>query len=577
MAEQLTDAQCILLAVDYATQSNIQALHDLVPITPLCLTPNLVLRILLTYLPESVSPPVYTTFIQELVSHLWLEQREPQTLDISSVADITDAAAQKKVKKLDLLELAPAGFPPHAPDDDLTSFLCHRSYRIDSEIGLLTLLPELFRPFLDRNDFVRAWFVSVALPLLRLQFEYYPDTDTAMSLKDFQDLDGKDGIDVLLSRTTHEKHKIISATDSQGTIARDLRGLVGPWMFGHTERKRRKLAWSQEERSETPQEERKISLAGVTEDDQTTHEWEYVFEWMVKKATNNFAMVTNAVEEWDGPGHVDLGGYLDEKSYLDNDLRMKLDKQYAQCAFAACYAVEANNSETIDGAHGILVRLAQLLDFEPPPDLVTSVEELPKIDRHASLLHESKSTVILDPEVLLDPNHPLTSPTLPTFMLLQMMVYSAYQLAGLGHSISISHITKFRFYSDEDEQMSMVQKVLHGLSQGGKRDEHQWMTDRGRLLWLWNWNIDPEEGALRGAGPFGSIPRDALEKAILKCMLSTGNHTLVENIYLKGDTNRSRLTREDLEQIIVGEAMESYDNASNGNKTRGSMKRASDM
>ena len=506
-----------------------------------------------------------------------MEQREPHALDISSVADISDAAAQKKVKKLDLLELAPAGFPPHAPDDDLTSFLCHRSYRVDSETGLLTLLPELFRPFLDRNEFVRQWFVSVALPLLRLQFEYYPNTDAPLSLKDFQDLGGKDGIDALLSRTTHATHKITSATDSQGTIARDLKGLVGPWMYGHTERKRRKLAWNQEQQTDIPQGNRKVSLTGVTEDDQTTHEWEYVFEWMVKEATHNFPMVTNAVEEWNGPGDVDLGGYLDEARYLDDDLRTKLDKQYAQTAFAACYAVEANNTETIDGAHGILVRLAEILDFEPPPDLATSVEELPKIDSHASLLHESKSTIILDPNVLLDPNHPLTSPTLPTFMLLQMMVYSAYQLAGLGHSISICNITKFRFYSDEDEQMSMVQKVLHGLSQGGKRDEHQWTTDRGRLLWLWNWNIDPEEGALRGAGPFGRIPRDTLEKAILQAMLSTGNCSIVQDIYLKGDENRSRLRDEELEQTIVGEVMKSYDNASNGNKTRGSMKRASDM
>lgn len=162
-------------------------------------------------------------------------------------------------------------------------------------------------------------------------------------------------------------------------------------------------------------------------------------------------------------------------------------------------------------------------------------------------------------------------------MLLQMLVYSAYQLAGLGHNISIVNVTKFRFYSDEDEQLPMVRKILHGLCKFGKREDHYWITDRGRLLWLWNWNIDPEGGALRGAGPFGNIPRDVLEKEILKSMLSTGNYSLVDSIYVNDDSDKSRMPKEELEQVIIDEAMSCYDNASNGNRNRGSMKKASDM
>ena len=139
------------------------------------------------------------------------------------------------------------------------------------------------------------------------------------------------------------------------------------------------------------------------------------------------------------------------------------------------------------------------------------------------------------------------------------------------------NIAKFRFFSDEDEQTSMMLKVLNGLTAKGKRDDQQWTTDRGRLLWLWNWNIDPEEGALRGAGPFGNIPRDVLEKEIVKSMIATSNYSIVEHTYLKQKYESSRLTEAELEKVVIGEAMKCYDNASNGNRTRGSMKKAADM
>ena len=527
MAKQLTKAQCMLLAVDLASESNTKALHTLVPLRPDALEPELVLRILLTYLPESVPPADYTKFVDELVSHLWLEQQEAITIDISSVNTLTDSTAQSRVDKLHLPELKPPSFPPRAPSDALTGFLCHRAWRIDAETGLVTLLPDLFKPFLDQNDYIRTWFISVVLPVLRLAYEYYPSIKSSISLTDFEDVDGRQGIEMLLANATHTTHEITSPTDSEGTIARDLRGLVGPWMYGNTIRRTRKAA--RRPKAESRLSERRISLTGISAEDKTDHDWEYAYKWLVHRAVSDFPMVTNAIEDWSGPSDVDLGAYGDEHHYLDEELQMKLEKRYAQSAFAACYAVQANTDDAIDGAHGILVRLAAILDFEPPPDLATSVEQLPKVDKQAAILHESTATILLEPDVLMDASHPLTSPTLPTFMLLQMLVYSAYQLAGLGQPISIVNVTKLRFYSNEDEQLDLLHKVLHGLRNLGKRDEQQWLTDRGRLLWLWNWNIDPEEGALKGAGPMGSIERDALEKEILRAMIATGSELVPPN------------------------------------------------
>lgn len=540
MAQELSEAQCILLTVHFASEANIKALHAFTPSRLDVLDPELVLRILLSYLPESVEPSLYTTYIHEVASRIYLEQQAALEIDTSAVRDLTEEQAQKRVKKLNILDVAPPAFPPNAPDDLLTRFLCHRAYRIDTQTGLLNLVPALMVPFLDRSDWIRTWFVALVLPLLRLGYEYYPDHESTPSMDDFEQIDGARGIEILLSKATETKHEVTSATDSKGTVGRDLRGLVGPWMYGNTERKRRKL--DKDHKDHKPGEKAKsaqgesrrrsafIDLEDVSEEDKTGHDWEHAFKWMVHQATINFPLVTNAIEEWDGPGDVDLGGYADSDHYLDQDTQSKLERQYAQVAFASCYAVTQDSSETIDGAHGILCRLAQILDFEPPPELATSVDQLPRVDRHAQLLHEASSTIFLEPEALLKPRHPLTSPKLETYMLLQMLVYSAYQLSGLGHKISIVNVAKLRFFSDEDEQLALLQKILHALASKGKRDDQQWLFNYNTLKWLWGWNIEEDENSKRGGGVFGNIKKAAMEKEILKVLVSSGSKSTDDDL-----------------------------------------------
>lgn len=524
----LSSAQCILLTVHYASEANIRALHAFTPLRLDVLSPELVLRIVLSYMPETVDPSLYTTYVREVATRIYLEQQEPLDIDTTPVAALSTEQAQKRINKLSIADLSPPAFPPHAPTDLLTRFVIHRANRIDSETGLLALVPRLAEPFLDTNDYLRTWYVSVVLPLLRLRYDYYPDKKDPPTLPAFEKLDGQQGIDLLLENVTNVEHEITSSTDSEGVAARDTRAMVGPWMYGHTERKRRRLDSEKQSNHDeqatvrSPPRTAFIKLDGVSKHDKTGHDWEYVFEWMVHNAANNFPLVTNLIEEWDGPGDVDLGGFHNPQDYLDDDTQAKLERQYAQAAFACCYAAEADTPETIDGAHGILVRLAQLLDFEPPPELATSVKQLPKVDKHAELLHATESTIYLEPDVLLRPEHPLATPRLETYMLLQMMVYSAYQLNGLGHSISILNVAKLRFFSDEDEQLSLLLKVVHGLAAKGKRDEQQWQYDYDKLIWLWNWNIELEDQGRRGAGIFGRIEKTVIERELLKVLISSG-------------------------------------------------------
>lgn len=107
-------------------------------------------------------------------------------------------------------------------------------------------------------------------------------------------------------------------------------------------------------------------------------------------------------------------------------------------------------------------------------------------------------------------------------MLLQMLVYSAYQLAGLGVRMSIAHVTRLKFYGGAGEQLVCLKTILSGLAKKGKRDDNTWVADRAKLMWLWSWGIDPDdENAIHGAGCLGSIDKEDFEEEMLKVFTET--------------------------------------------------------
>jgi hypothetical protein len=537
--KDLSTDQCILLAVHYASSADIPALHSFTPSRPDALSSELVLRILLTYLPETLDPAVYRSYISEVATRLYLDvDRQDVPIDTSLVSNIDAATARKKVKKLHLCEIKPVSFPPHAPTDLLTNFLCNRSQKIDEATGMLNLVLDLVEPFLESHDYLRVWFVSAVLPLWRVNFKFYPKDPIGEAIGEFGQREGKEGMEILLARSLK---KSTDADDESSNVARDMKSLVGPWMYGHTERKRRKLGL-EKQRQHTQQEGgadekdksgkeddlsegvRKIALDGVSEKDKTGHDWEHAYYWMVQNAQENFQHITQLIEDWDGPSDVDFGGYEkgEHRPYLDDDVQRKLELQYAQAAFASCYAAQSSSKETIQGAHGVLARLAELLDFLPPPDLATSVESLPRVEQHATSLDESQTLQDLLPDRLLAPEHPLTTPRMETYMLLQMHVYTAYQLDSLGYTASLVDVARIQFYGTAESQLVVLQKMLRGLAAPGKSDDTDWTACRNKLVWLWNWGIDPDNmAANNGAGVLGKIAKADFEAEMLKVFTET--------------------------------------------------------
>jgi hypothetical protein len=560
--QNLSASHCVLLAVQYATDSNISALRALTALKEDDFEYELTLRILLTYLPETADPTQLANYLHELATNSRNPGGHPTTsLNLFSVQDLSNSHARKKRRKIELLPLAHMLYENDTELDPLTLFLIHRAHLIDADTGLLDLVPELVTPFLHHSEHLRTWFISIVLPLLRLGYEYYPQKQTP-SLETFTQLRGRRAVEYQLSYLRQTNGSNVDADYA----ARDLRGVVGPWMCGANERKRRKLLV----------EDRRASISQERTDTAEPDDWECLFEWVAHTAKENFPLVSAAIAEWDGPEDLDLGGYDEGRIYLEEEQQRSLELRYAQTALASLYIVDNSSTETVEAAHSLLLRLSDLLNLDPPQDLGVGVESLPSYDLKTPLLEES-TTTILQQERILQPDNVITQPARNTIHLVELFLFSASVLSSLQYHISIRSVARLYLRDDHTEQLALLQKILHALSSGSIKDGENWKVIRSKLLWLWNWGTGSPSDEHYGEGIFGRLDEKTIETEILKALLESNHYTLAIQIYIKTPSGQPPLSKSDVRKVVLEAAMHDYDNASNGNRTRGGMKKASDI
>ncbi|KAF2261740.1 secretory pathway Sec39 [Lojkania enalia] len=558
--EKLSAPQCVLLAVQYATESNIPALWALTTLREQDLELEQILRILLTFLPESTDPSHYIGYLNDLVTDARsFPEDQSASWDSSSVGELSNSQARKRAHKLPLLSLTHPLYRGETSLDAFTLFLIHRSHRIDAETGILSLVAELVAPFLHHSDYLRIWFISSVLPLLRLGYEYYPQNPIP-SLETFVRLKGERAIESQLSSLRQPRSD--KETKNPALL---LRGVVGPWMCGANERKRRKLDVEHRRRSSGAQR-------GRAQDD-----WECLFSWMVRTSKEDFALVASAITEWDGPEDIDLGGFDEGHVYIDEDYQRLLELRYAQAAMASVYLVENNVLTSVQTSHSILSRLNTLLNFDPPQSLNAGLESLPSYDLSSPILQDSTTTVLQD-EHIMELDNPITQPDRKAIRLLELFVFSACLLASLQHPMSVRDVARLYLRNDHSEQLTLLQKILHLLSSGPKLDIEQWKATRSTLLWLWNWGARSRgDGVRHGQGILGFVEEKRVHVEIFKALLESGHYVLASQTYIEDSAQQRILPLADVEGVILESVMHCYDNASNGNRTRGGMKRASDI
>ncbi len=556
--QKLSGSHCVLLAIQYATEANIPALRALTALQETHLPLDLVLSILLTYLPEETAPSSYLEFIHQLATDLRTAGDDPATtLDLTSVEDLSNARAKKRRKALELL---PTVYPLYAAESDLdiiSHFLLHRAHRIDSQTGLLDSVPQLIVPFLGHSEYLRTWFISTALPLLRLSYEYYPQSP-APSLDDFARLMGKRAIEYQLSNIVH------TSGVETNHVARDLKSVVSPWICGATDRKRRRLTADTSTASATLHKSKELD------------DWDCLFQWLLHKSKDNLALASAAINGWDGPEDMDLGGYEEGRDYVDDEKQRGLELKYVQTALACILLVEKSDTSSLQTANALLRRVCELLSLDTPLDLDTAATSLPFYSPQDFQL-QNVGISSLREERLLEPDNLLTKPTKDSVLFLEFVTLSGYLLSNLQHPLSIREVAGISLRSDASEQLSLLQKILHPLYSGSKKDNNHWMSIRSNLLWLWNWGSTSHDKDRIAHGMFGMLEEKTMEVEILKALLESSHYPLAVQLYVKPTSGRSPLLSTDIEDVVLGSAMQHYDNASNGNRTRGGMKRAAEI
>jgi hypothetical protein len=516
---ELSSAKTVLLAVSLAGKSDITNLRALIVQHRNTLRTDLVLRILLSHLPESLDSGKYVPFLQELMDGL-LEEDTDLTLEASVLTDLAELKelgekeASKRVRKLHLLPLLWRNAPTDVPDDSFIQFLIHRSLRVDENAGLIAQLPGLLEPFLPRSSYLRTWMITTILPLLRLGYEYHPSDSPTLSIPEFEQLSDHAGIALLLSSTGKVEE---SATTYE--VGQDLKGLVGPWMYGDNRAKRRKLrkASATGGQAVTPLHE------GPILDDQYTS-WEEVFKWITNQASASWKTAVQAIEQWDGPGDVDLGGYATE--WLNEEQQQHLEKRYGRAALASAYLVPEASLEALSGVHRILVRTITLLDFDRIPTLEAAGALLTPVIDVENLLSSENKTFLRSNH--LEESNVLTTPNEASLRLLHALLISAYIVTKAGNAMTLKRSAELALLQQEHEQRTELKNLVavHN-TRGPKGDDKYWVRMRNEILWLRNWGADELEGGDTGhaKGVLGKIHKDEIEVMILKSLLSNNRRS----------------------------------------------------
>lgn len=509
--ESIHSARIILEAVHFASSAELASLQQLIAREPEILQLELVLRIILTYLPESTEPGLYIDLLQQLAHGAVHEPSLTSLRHVQPGTELSDDEARRQVRQLHLLQIVQEQDLQAGCTDLLSLFLVHRARRIDEETGSIPEVQQLLEPFIDRDPCLCTWLISNVLPLRRLDYDYYPQAEDAYTLEAFEKLQGRPAIDSLLSRSTR-------AHDSEAAhSARDIRGIVGPWIYGASSRKRRKTHHDRRRSSLTISEPSEHS-ARPTEND-PHRAWPDVNEWIIDLALRDFHSAAKTIEQWNGPGDVDYDCYCDEQKY-DADTVRNLEQQYAQVGLAAIYAGADTSHSTFEESNRILRKVARLSDLDPPP----AIDDPPghAVTHISEDYLDQLSDVHLLHNALLRPQNPVTHPEQRSLTLASLVLRSCVLLQRLGHPKTCKALIALATSGRREVQMEELHRTLQKVPIK-TRDESSWADVRQQLLWLRDWRYPVSDGEIHNppgsVGVFCQVEWADLEVELLKALL----------------------------------------------------------
>ena len=501
-------AHVILEAVRLTSNADIPQLGRLTAANSNLLKLDLLLRILLTFLPESTDPSLYVGFLRDLAGGSLIQNDE---LIHGSEPTETEHEARHQVRRLQLLPLVHPQDVNETFEDSLTFFLLHRARQIDVETGSLLLVAQLIEPFINRSPYLRRWAISTILPLLRLEYEYYPNHDSTHSLNEFEIIGGKPTIDYLLSQASQQRSEL-----SESNIGRDLRGLVGPWMYGESTRKRRKLTLQGQRRRSSVILKDYGTINENNGVDMLASDWDHVNEWLLDLSLRDFSQAVEAINRWDGPCDVDYGHWEDTETRPNEVETWAGTAKYAQAALASIYATSDNFPETLEGSHRVFQKITKLVKLPFPSSL--NIESALQLRELTPDYLKDLSPVHLLRNSLLRAQNPFAIPSHSSMTLCYFLLLSGFLLARMDYQASCRKIVELSLFGSKSEQMAELKKISH-LLQTKPRGRDEWIRIRNDMLWVQNWKVmdrtfeDP-------VGVFSKIDSAELEMEIMKLLLT---------------------------------------------------------
>lgn len=525
---KLAPAKALLHAVQLAYKSDISQLRTLINSNRI--PRETLFRVILTYLPETLHPNEYLPLIEDLVNGSPVGQASSETsTENSNIDELSEEDAKRRARKLHLLPLRSSSSPSDIPDDSIVLFLIHRSLRIDESTGLLNYIPTLLVPFFHYSDYLRTWFISCVLPLLRLSYEYHPGEVSIPTISAFDALGLREAVALLLSKTGNE-----TSEHAEQTVGQDIKGLIGPWMYGQAVRINVKpsSAFS----SDLLASDSDIAVTPVAKG------WEVVFKWLIEKATSSWITTVKLVEQWDGPDDVDLGGHINGMGWMDEDSQQYLEVFYARSVLASVYSVSDSSPQALIGVGRMLLRLISLLDQERIPTLEQAAALLQPVTVFENNLLSTQASAYLRNDLLKESNL-LTSPSEQTIHLAHALATSALIFARNGVIANVRSVGELTFLQDQSEQRAEFHKFIARATENVKQDDKYWIRIRNEVLWLRDWGTESSnttaDNSKTGRGPFGKLSIEFLEQHILEALLNTSRTPLPALVHwLAANLNR---------------------------------------
>ncbi|GAB0135954.1 hypothetical protein EsDP_00004274 [Epichloe bromicola] len=550
MASALSPAKVLLLAVHFATHADIDSFAVLCQLNASTLHEELLLRILLTYLPETLKPASYVGFLQQL-SNGQFQDTNAHTLDLSPVIKMTEVRALKQARRLHLRSLKCHGLQSDLQGDALDRFLVLRARSLDTETGISSQLLDLLLPFVHRSSYLHMWILTIVLPYVKKEQTTDYQKSPEFSLNQFETLSDRQASNYLLLQSD-------SSTQRQPNVDYHLRGIIGPWLY-NSNRWKEVLAGNE------------ANFPGVV-----CEGWQEVMNWLILQAASSWSVAVQALEKWGGLDDVDFG----------YELTMELPKQhqdysretYATTTLACVYCVQDTSLECLSRLYDIVAKLRFKLAYdEKYKSLEETLVTLPDLSLdNASTFWEGQTTRFTRNNVV-EPNNRLTSPNAESTKLLLALILSAYILTLYGLPSSVRTVRDLTFLRDMRDQKAEFMKILRAVDNQKSTPDDEYMTRTQKyLLWLRGWRDNITRGPqIIENGTFGAIDGDFMDAELLRLLLSKGRYDLARSLY--EDADNKRLPVEVMQEAVYKSALAAFDNAKNPNRARGGLKRCDEI